>query len=69
MLGDFFKNRRAQRLGVYSGTMNKCDKNGISNIAQRKAEKQNRNLANLHRTKKGCFKTLGPNGMIITMVS
>ena len=29
MWGDFLKNMRTQRLGVYCGIMNKCDKNGI----------------------------------------
>ena len=38
MWGDFLKIRRAQRLGVDRGIMNKCDKKGILNIAQRKAE-------------------------------
>ena len=29
MWGDFLKNRTAQRLGVYYGFINKCDKHGI----------------------------------------
>ena len=37
--GEFLKNRRAQRLGVYCGIMNKLDTNCIKNIAQRKADK------------------------------
>ena len=39
MRTDFVKNRRAQRLGVYQGFMNKCDKHCIESMAQRKAEK------------------------------
>ena len=29
MWSDFLKKRRAQRLGVYCGIINKCDTNGI----------------------------------------
>ena len=36
---EVLKNRRVQRLDVYCGIMNKCDKNVILNIARRKIEK------------------------------
>ena len=38
--GEFLKNRRAQRLGVYCGIIDNCDNKCIYSMAQRKAEKR-----------------------------
>ena len=67
MWGDSLKNWRAQRLGVYRGFMNKCDKHCIENMAQRKAEKTENEPISIE--KMTFQKPLGPNGMVITMVS
>ena len=41
--GDFLKQMRAQRLGVYCGIMKKSDKNVVQNMAQRKPHKNRKN--------------------------
>ena len=65
--GDFLKNWRAQRLGVYRGFMKKGDKHIIQNITQRKAEQtENEPILSQQTTFQ---KTVGPNGTVISMVS
>ena len=67
MWGAFLKKRRAQRLGVYRGFMNKVI-NMVYKTQHKEKQNKNRKLANLHR-KTNLKKPLGPNGTIIRMVS
>ena len=50
MWGKFLKSRRAQRLGVYRGVMNKCDASCEENMAQRKAQKTEHEPISIEKT-------------------
>ena len=68
MWGDCLTTRRAQRLGDYGGFMNKCDKQLYIKHSTKKS-RRNIKWTNLHPPKMIFQKPLGPNGMVITMVS
>ena len=66
MWGDVLKNRRAQRLGVYSGFMNKSDKHVVwkhSTMKSRKTENEQITI-----DKMTFKKPVSPSGTLITMV-
>ena len=63
--GEILKNRRAKRLDVYRGFMNKCDKRGIENMAQQKIEKTENEPTSIEQMT--FKKTLGPNDTVIAI--
>ena len=67
MQGENLKKRRARRLGVYRGSIQKNNKNVIYNIAQKKVEQIE--TVPISVEEMTFSKPVGPNGTVITMVS